>query len=95
MEKTLSKLKQVPSNSSTVIQFDYNAFTAYLQGIAGGNRTFSTAKSIAADVNKFISQAPKTSSTTDSELLLNRKAIEAYFVSLKAKEYKPTTIAEK
>ena len=56
----------------------------------------TTAKSIAADIKKFLNYCPRSSNTTDKELLFNRKAIEAYFVHLKAtKEYQPTTIVDK
>ena len=56
----------------------------------------TTAKSIAADIEKFLNYCPRNSNTTDKELLFSRKAIEAYFVHLEAtKEYQPTTIVDK
>lgn len=96
IERTISRLKQPASPPSSLPQFNYDAFMAYLQGIAGGNRSLTTSKSIAADVMKFFSQSARTSTMTDKDLLLSKKALEAYFVYLKTtKEFKPSTISEK
>jgi len=47
-------LKEIKSSTGN---FDYNAFTQYLQGPAGGNRSLTTAKAITADIEHFISQS--------------------------------------
>ena len=86
------KLKE----TSTTGNFDYNAFAKYLQGIAGGNKSLTTAKSITADIQRFINQTSRGSTTTDTDLLLSRKAIESYFVHLKSeRDLQATTLAEK
>lgn len=85
----MKKLKEVQGN------FDYSAFTKYLQRIAGENRSSTTAKSIVVNIEHYISELPRDSKTSDTDLLLNRKSIEAYYVHLKEKGLQATTLAEK
>ena len=96
MEKSLNKLKNSSSDASKTGNFDYVAYVDYLQGLSGGMKSKTTAKSISADIEKFMNYCSRGSKTTDHELLFSRRAIESYFVYLKAtKEYQPTTIVEK
>ena len=96
MERSISKLKKSAPSKSPQSKSFYDRFVEYLLGIAGGNKSLLSATSIANDVVKFLSQSAGSSTTTDTELLLSRKALETYFVHLKsAQGYQPTTIAEK
>jgi len=84
--------------STNTESFNYETFTNYLQGIAGGNRSLTTAKSITKDVQTFMAHSTfqgSKSTESDVDLLLNKKAIEAFFIYLKNQTYQPTTIAEK
>ena len=76
-------------------QFDFQGFSTYLQGIAGGNRSIDTAKSIVADLKLFFFLTPASSSSY-VDMLLNKTNLEG-FIHILATErrYKPTTIAEK
>ena len=75
-------------------KFDYNGFTSYLEGIAGGNRSRDTSKAIVADVKLFFRLTP--GSSTDTEKIFNKINLENFFHTLtRQREYKPTTIAEK
>ena len=75
-------------------QFDFQGFSTYLQGIAGGNRSIDTAKSIVADLKLFFLTPASSSSYED--ILLNKTNLEG-FIHILATErrYKPTIIAEK
>jgi len=93
IEKGPFKLKpSLVSNSS----FDFKAFSSYLQGIAGGNRSSNTASSIVSDVQRYISFSASGSTTTDNNIILQRQSLETYFNHLKIElKFKPTTILEK
>ena len=96
IERSLAKLRNSTSNTSWTDNFNYIAYCEYLQGLSGGMKSKTTAKSIAAYIEKFLNYCPRSSNTTDKELLFSRKAIEAYFVHLKpTTEYQPTTIVDK
>ena len=61
----------------------------------GGNKSIETAKSIANDVEKFLSNCDHSStSKTSADLLLNRQGLQNHYDKLKD-DYQPTTVAEK
>ena len=75
--------------------FDFEGFSAYLQGIAGGSRSGDTANAIVADVKLFFSLTPARSSSY-VDTLINKPNLERFIHYLVTQRgYKPTTIAEK
>ena len=77
-------------------RFNFTKFKQYLEGIAGGNRSPTTATAIVRDIQRFFETVTPTGSTFTSAILLNLKVIEKYYHHLKtAHKFKPTTSAEK
>lgn len=72
--------------------FDFEQFRHYLQGV-GGNK-FADTKSILNNVGGFLNgYYHRSSLTTPTDLLLNRKVLENYHHQLKKNQ--PTTMTEK
>ena len=61
----------------------------------GGNKSIQKAKSIANDIEKFLSNcAHSSTSKTSADLLLNRQVLQDHYDKLN-NDYQPTTVAEK
>ena len=76
-------------------QFNFTKFKQHLEGIAGGNRSTTTATAIVRDIQRFFETVTPPGSTFTSRDLLNLKVIEKYYHHLKTTNiFKPTTNAE-
>ena len=73
--------------------FNLAEFAAYLEGIAGGNRSSDTSKAIVKDLKLFLQLTP---GATDMDKLFDKRNLERFCHTLMTERgYKPTTIAEK
>ena len=77
------KLKKLKALGASPGDFNYSAFTEYLQGIAGGHRSLTTGKAIVADIERYITTLSQGSYTTKTDLLLHRKSIDTSISSRK------------
>ena len=76
--------------------FDINGFTEYLQSLSGGNKSYSVAKAIAADILLFYEQASHSSTSTYYDILLNTSNLYNYINHLQnTKQFTASTVSEK
>ena len=76
--------------------FNFSQFKEYLEGIAGGNRSATTAVSIVRDIERFFHTVTPKRSKFYQQHLLSPKLLEQYYHFLQVtNNFKPTTNAEK
>ena len=78
------------------LTFNFERFKEYLEGIAGGNRSATTATSIVRDIHRFFLTIMPKKSKFYQQYLLNQNQLERYYHYLRiTNKFKPTTNAEK
>ena len=76
--------------------FNFSHFKEYLEGIAGGNRSATTANSIVRDIERFFRIVTPKQSRFYHQHLFSAKLLEEYYHFLRVNnKFKPTTNAEK
>lgn len=76
--------------------FDIDGFIDYLQSLAGGNKSYSVAKAIAADISLFFEQTSHSSTSTYYDPLLDTNNLYKYINHLQTnKHFTASTISEK